>query len=130
MQLTRGDIREIVGRFLAVLDREGIISLDSLGKKTGQRFPVNEKDSVELQMRPFNKGTEAYTASYLSAGMGTPVEFRINPDLGYSVIMVKFQGLLDGYSPFSSDGAGNTAQDKRISSVEMSAVRKELEKLV
>ena len=130
MQLTREDLREIAHRFLSVLDREEITSLDSLGKKTGQRFPVNEGDFIELQMRPSNGGREAYTASYVSTGTGIPIEFRINPDLGYSVIIIKFQGLLESYSSFASDGAGNTAQDKKISSAEMSDVRKELEELL
>lgn len=130
-QLSREDLRDIAKRFLEVIDKEKICSLEDLNKKNGQVFPrrLFPRDFIKIELRPSKQGAHANTISYIIPGIGIPIEARINPSLNYSVMIAKTDSEIPGYIKLTEDNFGNIIQDKFLNSTDFSSIRKELEVL-
>ena len=87
-------------------------------------------EAISVELRPSNRGTEAYTVTYAKEGVGIPLEVKLNESLGYTMVIVKGGFILPSYEPFAYDDFGNIAQAKEIRTVNIPQVRAELEELV
>ncbi|MBW3023316.1 hypothetical protein KY308_04395 [Candidatus Woesearchaeota archaeon] len=105
-----------------ILDLEGITKL---GRRV---FPAKNSDGkIMTEISSSNAGTFVHTVSYIIEGVGIPVEFKINPMLGYATIIAKAEFNIPEYKVFARDYFGNIMQAKRINSINPSEVRRELE---
>ena len=63
------------------------------------------------------------------AGVGIPLEIRINPSLDYTKIILKNKKRIEGYDEFSKDHFGNLIQIRYLDKVDFSLLKSELERL-
>ena len=113
------------------LEREDISSIGSLFSRLGESFNIKGEDHIiQIESRPSESGTEAYTISYIIPDGGIPIEIRMNPDFNYSKIIVKTKSRLNDYASFISDYFGNIIQNKKMNGCSISGIKRELEKLV
>jgi len=128
--ITPEKLKQIVGDVLDFLKREDINSIESLEKRLGESFDVKRGDHIiQIESRPSESGSEAYTISYIIPAGGIPIEIRLNPNLNYSKIIIKTKSGLNDYKPFTSDYFGNIIQDKIINGCSIPEIKRELEKL-
>jgi len=128
--ITDEEIKEIANRILSFLEKEEINSVESLEKRLGSVFDVEgqRKHRIELESRPSNLKTQAYTLSYVIPGKGIPIEIRMNPTLRYSNMIVKSINKLKEYTGVLQDPFGNIIQEKAIK-FDFEDVKTELERL-
>jgi len=132
MQITKKDISGMARALLDFINGENISDVRHLYSRFG-RVPVRgvpDEEFLEIDSRPSEQGTSAFTISYCSLGNGIPIELRINPSLSYLMVIVKSGELFDGYNGFLIDTAGNTIQERTIPLTDFSIVRSALEELV
>ena len=128
--ITPRKLRQIAGSILDFLVKENIDSIKSLEKRLGESFAIKRQDHViQIELRPSESGSEAYTISYIMPRGGIPIEIRINLNFNYSKIIVKTNSGLNDYTPVIYDYFGNIIQDKRIDDCSILEIKKELEKL-
>jgi hypothetical protein len=128
--LQKKEIAQIAKTFLTILDRENILATTDLETRLGSAYETGTgEDFIEIQKRPSNQGTYAYTLSYTRPNTGIPIEAKLNAQLGYSQIICKLRARLQGYEPFAQDPLGNIVQNKKINSSDIAVFRKELETL-
>lgn len=129
--ITQEKLKEIAGSVLDFLERENIDSIGSLFSRLGESFDIKGQDHIiQIESRPSESGTEAYTISYIIPDGGIPIEIRMNHNFNYSKIIVKTNSRLNGYMSFTSDHFGNIIQNKKIDGYSIPIIKKELEKLV
>jgi len=129
--ITQKKLGQIARNVLDFLEREDINSIKSLEKRLGESFDVKREDHIiQIELRPSESGSKAYTISYIMPRGGIPIEIRMNPDFNYSKIIVKTKPKLTDYIPLIFDYFGNIIQDKSIESCSILEIKKELEKLV
>lgn len=116
MKITKEKLREVAENFLEILAKREINSLESLKKavQKSEIFPLerNSSEYVSYTIRPSEMNTSAHTLSYNILSAGIPIELKINPILGYSRIIIKYQGKMGGYSILSEDNFRNIIQNK------------------
>ena len=131
MKISREFIAERARKLIEALQEARISSLSDLESLIDTEIQINaeENERVEFSLRSSNFNTQAYTVSYIIHGLGIPLEFKINPSLQYSQVIVKCHSLIEGYSPFAQDQQGNIAQNKIIPSNSLYQVKLELTSL-
>ena len=131
MEITLPKLRENIRNLVSILDRERISSLKDLTERLDRIFPIEDgkEACVGIELRPSNGGTMAYTLFYTERGAGIPIELRVNPNLGYSTLIVKSEKPIPGYELFGRDMYGNLQQQRRLQTTDFPTVRKELESL-
>lgn len=128
MSISKERFKGIAETFLAILEREGISSLQGLERKLGGDFALGTdcNDHLSLESRPSNQGTVAYTLSYIAPGLGIPIEVRINPALGNSTLIIKAGYVFQTYWVFAEDLNDNLIQYKTIDSIAFPQIVEEL----
>jgi len=106
------DIRDIAEKVLIFLDEQGITDIDSLQSKIGEEYPLNDEAKIAIEMRPSDWQVDALTLSYITLGLGVPLECRLNPPLSYYRILLKAKTRIQDYACFSTDDFGNIIQAK------------------
>jgi len=126
MRFTKSDIKCIVEEVIKFLEQYKAIS--DLEKMLGRKFSVNRfpEHYIQIHRRPSNAGTVAYKITYYANPGGIPLELVMNPTLGYSQIIVKFQGKLSGFDCFYFDEFGNKTQSKLLLKANLDLCKKEL----
>lgn len=125
MTITKEDLKDILEDFTRVLDMHSLFSLKNLESSVNKNFTGNMGD-VHITLRPSENNTEILTVSYVVYGQGIPAEFKINKELGYSIIILKASDEILGYSLFTEDIYNNKARDKVIKSIDLAKIREEL----
>ena len=95
------------------------------------RRRIEEKEKgVQIGFAPSGGLTHAHTISYCEYPKGVPLEVKINPTLGYTVIAMKgqFPAAPEHYETWIQDPFGNILYFRRIPAT-ISAVLSELERL-
>ena len=130
MKLTRSDLKCVVEEVIKFLEKHKAIS--DLEKMLGRKFSVNRfpEHYIKIHIRPSNAGTVAYKISYYANPGGIPLELVMNPMLGYSQIIVKFQGKISGFDCFYFDRFGNKMQSKCLPKANLELCKKELQDLI
>jgi len=129
--ITQEKLRQIARSILDLLEREDISSIGSVFSRVGESFHIKGEDHIiQIESRPSESGSEAYTISYIIPDGGIPLEIRMNSNFNYSRIFVKTESGLDDYIHVASDYFGNIIQDKKIGGCSIPIIKKELEKLV
>ena len=90
---------------------------------------IKSPDFIEIVLRPSLENTTTYTVSYTRPGTGIPLEIKVNPASKYSLIILKTERLVIGYSNIVTDRFGNIAQFKKIQSIDFSDARREISEL-
>ncbi len=129
MAISLEELERIAGKLVTFIGENKIASLYDLDHLLGKRFALDCREGISIELCPSNKGTKAYTLSYLIEGAGVPIEARINPRLNYSKILIKSEKKLVGYSEFARDAFGNHVQCKDIDGYDFREVYKELRSL-
>lgn len=141
-KITKEELRGYICNFVTFLD-EKIESFDDLNnlnrmltKKPNEKFYLFDdsegEHNVEVSIRPSEMNTKAFTVSYVTPKKGIPIEFKINDQLKYSMIIAKGDFSIDGYSPFGAnvkDIYGNIPQYKRLDSIDVKDINSELNAL-
>ena len=124
------DIRRFSEGLLEMMSNRGIASLKDFEDNVGE-YPTREVgERVIIETRPSNENTRAHTISYVIEGLGIPIEIRINPELDYSLIILKKSGeLVKGYESFDSDCFGNSIQSRRMEQGTIEVILSELRNL-
>lgn len=129
MLIDKKKLMEIANTTLKLIDDKKINSLDDLEKWVGHKFVPDSKkkeEYIEISEIPSNCGT-TLSVSYIShMHLGIPLEILINRRLNYSRIILKFNRLLEQYSPFMYDTYGNTIQERNLPTIDFQEVRKQL----
>lgn len=128
MTFSLSQVGVIARRLLSYAEEQGIRTSDDVVRATPS-FVRRGADALEFSLRPSEGGSRAYTLSYISPGKGIPLEVRMNRTLGYSQVIMKADQVVEGYTPFSSDGRGAIHQARVFDSSEWNVVRDELERL-
>ena len=129
--ITPSKLEQIARSVLDFLERENINSIGSLFSRLGESFNIKGEDHIiQIESRPSESGSEAYTISYIIPDGGIPLEIRMNPDFNYSNIIVKTNSGLNDYTSFAFDYFGNRIQNKEIKGCSIPIIKKELEELV
>lgn len=118
MKISIKKLAKFADNFYQTLKGVEIDSQEKLEKKIGHVFQLNGvlNEYIQLTMRP-SGGGKAYTASYISPGLGIPIQFRINDNHNYLRFILKSVNLIDEYlPPFAKDRFGNKMQEKVFSS--------------
>ena len=130
MSVKKEYLGKIAENVLRVFDSEKIESLSDLDRIMNKRFPIESvKEQILIELRPSSLGTTVRTVAYMIEGGGMPLEIKINEELGYSKMMVKGTFVLPDYRPVANDIFGNTFQNKKLDSIDISQIRYELKKL-
>jgi len=128
--ITQEKLKEIAKSVLDFLEKENIDSIGSLFSRLGESFNIKGEDHIiQIELRPSESGTEAYTISYIAPRGGIPIEIRMNPNFNYSKIIIKANSGLDDYKSFDSDYFGNIIQGKTLNKCSIPSIKKELKKL-
>ncbi|MDD5193176.1 MAG: hypothetical protein PHF67_01175 [Candidatus Nanoarchaeia archaeon] len=136
MVFTLADIGTTAGRFLGVLDREEVRSLDDMRTRVGRTFETGYVGQVlfDRKEHKFAKPVStSYIASYVMGSAGIPIEVRVN-DSGFAIVILKAERLVEGYGhlfpgrPFS-DNFGNLYQNVENRNAGFDWVVEELQKL-
>src|SRR3990172_5282094 len=128
MKVSFEELQKAAKNVLEICSKERIATASDLEKRMGQTISL-DPDMMTFEMRPSNYRTQAYTLSYTNPEGGILVEIKLNPDLGYSRIILKSQDPVKGYSPFSHDRFGNIQQEKMLHSSDLVFCLKELSDL-
>jgi len=129
--ITQKKLKQFAKNVLDLLEKEDIDSIGSVFSRVGESFHIKGEDHIiQIESRPSESGSDAYTISYIIPAGGIPIEIRINSYFNYSRIFVKTESGLDNYIPVASDYFGNIIQDKKIDGCSIPIIKKELEKLV
>ena len=129
--ITQEKLKEIARSILDLLEKENIDSIGSLFSRLGESFNIKREDHIiQIESRPSESESEAYTISYIIPTGGIPLEIRMNHDLNYSNIIVKTNSGLKDYTSFAFDYFGNRIQNKEIKGCSIPIIKKELEELV
>ena len=130
MKITTAQLKRFARTLLQTLDREKIYSTEDLEKMVGQTLFIPDTENfISFSLRPSNRGTQAYTTSYITSQSGIPIEIKTNKILYYQTVIIKTQEQIRGYTPFGTDGFKNLAQAKSIGSSDFSLARQELQRL-
>ncbi|MFH1711092.1 MAG: hypothetical protein ABH840_02155 [Nanoarchaeota archaeon] len=120
MKITRERLVEICRTFVQVLDIANVSDLKSLEDLAGRTFPIagKENEFLAVEWRPSTYGTRAIDASYIIQHQegkieeGIPLNLKVNPSAGYSMIILKAAENIEGYSQFDLDFFGNIIQSQ------------------
>jgi hypothetical protein len=136
MSIEADELKKIIKNFLKVIEKREVLSLLDY-EQPEKRFPIPDKQNeyISVAFRPSSNHLmplyKTPKISYHIIGCGIPSEVVINPYEGYSRIILKtVMGILPGYEPFAIDRYDNIAQHKKLSSTDISEVRRELENLL
>ena len=140
MKITPPTLKKIITNLLAVIDVEGL-SDEVVAQRVGDIIKVGQErgDFVEIGSRKtYLQYPASFFLSYMIPDHGVPVEIRLNPDLRYTVIIVKCRSRIRDYSPLfpklkdpvNMDGYGNLRQFKKLDKSSLELAKKELEHLV
>ena len=128
--IKKEDIKRFSEGILEIMSDREIDSLENLENNFGE-YPTRKfGEKVIIETRPSNANTRAHTISYTLEGLGIPIEIRINPELDYSLIILKKSGeLVKGYESFDSDYFGNSIQSRRMKPGTIEVILSELRNL-
>jgi len=131
MRINLPELKVIASRFLEMMNILNIHSTANLESHLGEVYPCLDKspDFIEIVLRPSLENTTTYTVSYTRPGTGIPLEIKVNPASKYSLIILKTERLVIGYSNIVTDRFGNIAQFKKIQSIDFSDARREISEL-
>ncbi|MEK6906585.1 MAG: hypothetical protein AABW81_03115 [Nanoarchaeota archaeon] len=133
MKISSTDLKKISREFLTVLEAENIQTVGDLDSRVGTSVLINDsekyKSHVSFARKDSIHDTFAYVVSYNSPDYGMALEVKINTALKYSKVILKLDGVLNGYKPYFTDRIGNRFQMKRIDCFCPKEVMKELRKL-
>lgn len=137
-KVTREYLSKAAGGMLNFLKGQKIESVKDLNNLIEKEFPINKENNemIMTALRPSELGTKAYTISYIAKGdeknynKGVVLDLKINTEMGYSMIILKNQSQLAGYSLFALDPFGNIIQTKRITTIDISKIKSELSDLI
>lgn len=128
MIISRDLLSTMAKRFLETLKIRDIHDMIDVKNEIGSRHTVSdqEREFVQIDIRPSNGLPTSYAISYILGELGVPIEARINPSLGYTLMIAKAEEEILGYKPFHQDHFGNLQQMKKLRSAKMEVVRREL----
>lgn len=130
MRITPADLATIAKSFLRLLEQENVTTCQDLERRLGSRHEIKgTRDFISFTRRPSDLNTSTYTISYVREGTGVPIELKINADLDYTNIILKFTGRLQNYAPFALDIFDNLIQNRILRSSEMPLLKQELHQL-
>ena len=131
MLFSLNDIGRMAHSFLEVFSQKGIFSTPKVDTYLGEKIPaLPTANYIEFSLGDSNQGTKTYRIEYIThPDFYTPLTLRINPDLNYSMIILKAEEIINGYTPFVTDIFGNIIQDKRIPSSDLEDALREIELL-
>ncbi len=119
----------VAGELLRFLDDNDVGTTADLHRLVGIKSNRNQiGDFISVELRP-SMHTQTLTLSYVSRGVGVPLEVKFNEVFGYSHIILKGDYLPLGYRLFARDAFGNGIYNKVIRSSELGGVKEDLKKL-
>jgi len=137
MKITRERLAEICKTFVQVLDLANVSDLKSLEVLAGTTTPIagKENEYLTINWKPSTYGTRAIDASYVihhrdgKIEGGIPLNLKVNPSAGYSMIILKAVEIIAGYSQFDSDTFGNIIQSQTTRSIDLKEILDKIGKI-
>lgn len=130
MRISLEELSKIAENFLCVLEKEGIEKIEDLEKRTGTTIQLEKsQDFIVITTRPAYYKSVANTILYNRPWSGIPITLEMNKKLEYSQIFIKCEKKLKDYNTFCHDYYDNSMQNKILSSLDLSDLKKELKRI-
>ena len=89
MKFSYKEIRQITGNFLKGLEKEGVRSYTDIEGWVGTDIIISDCDRIFFNQKEHHPPPQITSISYVRDGSDIPIEFRVNPIVGFGLVIVK-----------------------------------------
>ena len=128
MKFSLEEIGIITEKFSDFLERENIHSENDIKTRLGKAIRLENRDYILFDKKEhFYPRSTSYIVDYSREGSGIPIEIRVNKTTDSTVIIIKANEIIVGYTPFfRADVFVNIPQTKVLRPAELEIAKQEL----